>query len=73
MRFNILNIDIIKMKNLIILQVGGKKSKMMDDLELVENRIAKLESLVGQFDKLEKIKVGSNLFDTSFILIKLNF
>jgi hypothetical protein len=33
---------------------------MIDDLELVESRIAKLESLVGQFDKLEQIKVGLN-------------
>ena len=35
---------------------------MIDDLELVENRIAQLESLVGQYDKLEQTKVGLNLF-----------
>jgi len=35
-----------------------KETKMVDNLELVENRIAKLESLVGRFDKLEQIKVN---------------
>lgn len=30
---------------------------MVDDLELIEKRIAHLESLVGKFDKIDKTKV----------------
>ena len=32
-------------------------SEMVDDLELIEKRIAHLESLVGKFDKIDNTKV----------------